>query len=125
MDTLRDIGAERHIPMVQVALAGVLGRPRVSSRLAGCQQAPFMNMDRPGRVLRKVIADHCNDNARIADKRGRATIHTLRDTYASRLVQQGMSLKKVAELLGHTTTAMTEKYANLEAINVSEEARAI
>lgn len=44
---------------------------------------------------------------------GRATVHTLRDTFASRLVQAGVPLYKVQKLLGHATPAMTQKYAHL------------
>jgi integrase len=44
---------------------------------------------------------------------GRATPHTFRDTFASRLVQAGVSLLKVSHLLGHADVSMTEKYAHL------------
>lgn len=45
-----------------------------------------------------------------ADK---VTPHTFRDTYAARLVQAGVSLLKVSNLLGHATVFMTQKYAHL------------
>jgi len=44
---------------------------------------------------------------------GRATVHTLRHTFASRLVQAGFDLPKVQQLLGHTTIQMTMRYAHL------------
>jgi len=53
---------------------------------------------------------------------GRATVHTLRDTYASRLVQRGMSLFKVQKQLGHTSPVMTQKYAHLAQEDVAIEA---
>lgn len=87
------------------------------------QKRPFMEMSRAVRVLRKVISETCNTNPAICKQRGRATVHTLRDTYASRLVQKGMSLQKVSKLLGHTTVAMTEKYAQLASHDVMIEAR--
>ena len=40
-------------------------------------------------------------------------IHTLRHTFASHLVIAGRSLKEIAKLLGHSTTATTEIYAHL------------
>jgi integrase len=43
----------------------------------------------------------------------RVTPHTLRDTYASRLVQKGVSLAKIQLLLGHSSPTMTQKYAHL------------
>ena len=41
------------------------------------------------------------------------TIHTFRHTFASRLVQAGRPLFSVQKLMGHKTTAMTQKYAHL------------
>jgi integrase len=39
--------------------------------------------------------------------------HDLRHTAASHMVMVGVPLKTVAEILGHTTTAMTERYSHL------------
>ena len=42
-----------------------------------------------------------------------STRHAFRDTFASRLVQRGMSLFKTQKLLGHSRSTMTQKYAKL------------
>lgn len=59
------------------------------------------------------------------ERYGKATIHSLRHTYASRLLQAGMSLKEVSVLLGHKSVAMTERYAHLDAVKTGEKARLI
>jgi integrase len=53
---------------------------------------------------------------------GKFTPHSLRHTFASRLVQGGMSLYAVSKLLGHSNTAMTQRYAHLAPSQVAEEA---
>jgi len=42
-----------------------------------------------------------------------ATPHTLRHTFASRLVMAGVNLKRIQEFLGHASIHMTMKYAHL------------
>jgi integrase len=41
-------------------------------------------------------------------------IHDLRHSYASKLVSAGHSLPLIGALLGHSSVAMTERYAHLE-----------
>ncbi len=50
-------------------------------------------------------------------------IHDLRHTCASRLVQSGLSLYEVANVLGHTDISTTQIYAHLERKDVSARAR--
>ncbi len=84
---------------------------------------PFHEMSRAVRVLRKAIDEVCNGDSQLSAQRGSATIHSLRDTYASRLASKGMSLHKVSKLLGHSTPTMTRKYAHIEPLDVAAEAR--
>lgn len=44
--------------------------------------------------------------------RDRATIHTLRHTYATEQLEAGLSLAEIADLLGHKNIATTERYAH-------------
>lgn len=51
------------------------------------------------------------------------TIHTLRHTHATRLIQNGMNLYEVKEILGHADIKTTMRYAYLEQKDVSSRAR--
>jgi len=53
------------------------------------------------------------------------TIHDLRHTCASRLVQNGLSLYEVASILGHSDVSTTQIYAHLEQQDVGIKAREI
>ena len=51
-------------------------------------------------------------------------VYDLRHTYASRLVQQGVSLERVQLLLGHASYATTAVYASLVPTDDWDEVRA-
>lgn len=51
------------------------------------------------------------------------TIHTLRHTHATRLIQNGLSIYEVKEILGHTDITTTMRYSHLELKDVSSKAR--
>jgi integrase len=63
----------------------------------------------------------CSSNPAQVKRDGRATCHTFRDTFASWLVQRGVSLFKVQQLLGHSRPAMTQKYAKLAPGSVADD----
>ncbi len=62
---------------------------------------------------RAVKALGLNDG--IEDPRMKVCFHTLRHTFGSWLVMQGVPIYTVKELMGHKTLAMTERYAHLAA----------
>jgi len=53
------------------------------------------------------------------------TIHSLRHIYASKLIEQGMSIYEISTILGHSHTTMTEHYAHLNAGKASAKAASI
>ena len=74
-----------------------------------------------GSIQRTIDACGLNDDP----SQDKVTPHTFRDTYASRLVQAGVSLLKVQTLLGHSDPSMTQKYAHLCPDAAGAEAAAI
>ncbi|MDR0677254.1 MAG: site-specific integrase [Holosporaceae bacterium] len=63
-------------------------------------------------IFNKVI-DELEFNKGITDIRQKVVFHTLRHSYASWLMMNGANLFVVKELMGHSTTAMTERYSHL------------
>ena len=76
----------------------------------------------PGRGGKKIvqISDSFNRTVKalgfndgVKDDRQKVVFHTLRHTYASWLVESGVDLYTVKELMGHGVIAMTERYSHL------------
>lgn len=61
-------------------------------------------------------------NEGITDRRFRADFHTLRHTFASWLVMEGVPLYTVQKLLGHESIKTTERYAHLAPDKLRESA---
>lgn len=51
--------------------------------------------------------------------------HTLRHTHASRLIQNGLNIYEVKEILGHSDIKTTMRYAHIEQRTVSKKAREV
>lgn len=95
----------------------------VKAMLADRQGGDHHALVFPGRGGKKIvqISDSFNRtvtalglNAGVEDDRQKVVFHTLRHTYASRLVENGVDLYVVKELMGHGTLAMTERYSHLD-----------
>ena len=63
-------------------------------------------------VFVRVVRD-LEMNAGVEDDRHKVVFHTLRHTFASWLVQSGVPLYTVADLMGHSDISMTKRYAKL------------
>jgi len=92
-------GETRHIPLNSSALAAFLLLKRHSE---GSGRV-FLSLSPRGWF------DVAVKDARLSD----FTWHSIRHTFASRLVMAGVDLRTVQELMGHKTIAMTCRYAHL------------
>ncbi len=87
------------------------------------QPQPFVSMDRAIKNLRRAMTECCPSSPRVLATQGKATIHSCRDTYATRMLNNGMRLEEVSHLLGHATIVQTQKYAKFAKKEVADKAR--
>jgi integrase len=91
-------------------LAQTKDRVRELGLMVGPDQYVFVNPRTKTRYNSFNIAYYkARDLAGLSDVR----IHDLRHTYASLLINNGVSLYEVQELLGHSSASMTQRYAHL------------
>lgn len=85
------------------------------------QISPFVFTNKTGGAMNY----NSNSFRRIfkASKLYGVSMHTLRHTNASRLVQSGMSVYDVKEILGHTNIQTTMRYAHLERRDITQKAK--
>ena len=107
---------ERLAPLPGPAKA-MLAR-RLAARVEG-QEVVFPGTDGGFRspsscqpILRAMQAVGLNTPEMVA-RHGKATVHSLRHTFASLLLQNGAEMAEVQEALGHSTLHMTRRYTHL------------
>jgi integrase len=61
----------------------------------------------------KKVVQKLGFNKGVTDPRHKVVFHTLRHTYASRLVMKGVDLYTTQILMGHKNSTMTQRYAHL------------
>lgn len=85
--------------------------------------------DRKGNVMRSVSQTYPRAvkllklNQDVVDPKKKVTFHTLRHTYASRLVKSGVDLYRVQKLMGHSSIRQTERYSHLANSDLKEAVR--
>jgi len=98
-------GRSRHVVLNDAALAVISSLPRVS-------ESPWVF---PGRDVMKPLNNPIKAFHRIlkAAEVPKCRLHDCRHAHASMLVNQGASLYQVQILLGHASSATTQRYAHL------------
>jgi integrase len=77
---------------------------------------------RPSKIYMAVINELCL-NEGVTDARQKLTFHSLRHTYASWLVDRGVPLYDVKQLLGHSTIELTQRYGHLSDKRLMEDVK--
>ena len=100
----------------------------MTKRVHGALERRFQNHSNRYLFTNKEGGSRKNNNIAIRKAFRRAglhncTIHTLRHTHATRLVQNGLSIYEVRSVLGHTDIKTTMRYAHLETVEVTQRAR--
>lgn len=86
-------------------------RPKLIDKKNSKEKALFLNR-RGGRLTRQ--AAHLRFHS-VVDKMGLdATIHTLRHSFASHMLQNGADIRSVQEMLGHSDIKTTQIYTQLD-----------
>jgi integrase/recombinase XerD len=105
-------GKEREVPLGSFARDAVeayltRGRPALASTVT--RGALFLNA-RGGRLSRQSCARLLGRYVRLAGIDRRVTLHTLRHSFATHLLEGGADVRVVQELLGHASLATTQIY---------------
>lgn len=106
---------ERLVPLPEPFMAVLLRRyaerhptsPLVFAKFDGSMRAA------PSDGVRAAMRACGLDRPDLVAAHGHATIHSLRHTFASWLIQNGADLAEVQEALGHSSLEMTRRYASL------------
>jgi integrase/recombinase XerD len=115
-------GKEREVPLGSFgrdAIGAYLTRGRPALASAITRGAVFLNA-RGGRLSRQSCARLLGYHVRRAGLERRVTLHTLRHSFATHLLEGGADVRVVQELLGHASVATTQIYTLVTARHLRE-----
>jgi integrase len=108
-------GRERVVPLADPLREVLVRRKGAETRPRGLIFANPDGMQRaaPSDAIAKAMDAVGLNRPDLVTKYGRATVHSLRHTFASWLVQGGATLNEVQDALGHSSIMSTVRYAHL------------
>jgi integrase/recombinase XerD len=115
-------GKEREVPLGSFgrdSIGAYLTRGRPTLASAVTRGAVFLNA-RGGRLSRQSCARLLGRYVRLAGIDRRVTLHTLRHSFATHLLEGGADVRVVQELLGHASVATTQIYTLVTARHLRE-----
>ena len=105
-------GKPRHIPLSAKALSFLAEAKQIARFSKGAKDSPFVFCNvKTGQAFTNIFNswDKARERAGLKDVR----MHDLRHSFASALVNNGLSIYDVKELLGHASITTTQRYAHL------------
>lgn len=108
MEALREIPQSYHTALL---FPGRNGEPMPAKSCTFGRAVDAVGLNNTGRMI--TLPDGKTAPEKIKDARQKVVFHTLRHTYASWLAMAGERELSLADLLGHTSTAMTKRYTHL------------
>lgn len=113
---------QRFVPMGARAIQNIIdylekSRPQLMKSVK--QKALFLNF-RGERITRKGIWKNLKQNMQLLGIKKEVTVHTLRHSFATHLVQNGADIRYVQSFLGHKSINTTEIYAHLDMRYIKE-----
>jgi integrase/recombinase XerD len=115
-------GKEREVPLGSFgrdAVGAYLTRGRPALASVATRGAVFLNA-RGGRLSRQSCARLLGRYVRLAGIERHVTLHTLRHSFATHLLEGGADVRVVQELLGHASVATTQIYTLVTARHLRE-----
>jgi integrase/recombinase XerD len=115
-------GKEREVPLGSFgrdSIGAYLTRGRPALASTATRGAVFLNA-RGGRLSRQSCARLLGRYVRRAGIERRVTLHTLRHSFATHLLEGGADVRVVQELLGHASVATTQIYTLVTARHLRE-----
>lgn len=104
-------GKRRVVPMNEAVFA-LLGRKAMTEKAIGNADNEYVFTYKGKQINGSYLTHEFKEYARKIDER--LHWHSLRHTFASWLVQDGVSLFEVQKLLGHSSTEVTQIYSHLQ-----------
>lgn len=93
--------------------AQLLGIPRIYWRLARPTEWLFPGRDQSRPIDVQVLYPACRSACRATGLGKRVTVHTLRHSFATHLLENGTDIRIIQSLLGHDNLSSTARYTQV------------